>query len=523
MRDEHSHFPALSRGANLQAGDDAVGLPQSLRLFPWGTRTTDDRSWRYGLAGLALAGALTTAGFWIEPAIKEINLAVLYVLAVVFAALQWGRWAAVLNAVAGAFLFDYFFVAPHIWNLILPFGLLTVGLVVSKLTSAAREEAQAVRKREVLYSLTKSLATEVDLDQMLSAIEGHVLKTFQRPIIMWLPGEAGLTTRLRSRDIGLDEVDQRAAEWAFENGREAGCGTDEFSASRLHYMPLKSWRGVVGVLGIQGERSKKWLPVQERHLLETFANQAALAITRAVLVRETQRLEVLQETDKLQKALLNSISHNLRTPLASVTGALNSVLEDGALLDASTQNELLMAAREEAIRLNRLLQNLLDMTRLEGGTVKVKLEPHDVQDAVGAALEQLGDTARRHPIVINIPPKLPLVPMDFALIVQALVNLLDNALKYSPVDGPIEVGARLDDDQLLIQVADSGSGIPEQHLERVFEKFFRVAAPEGPRGTGLGLSICKGFIEAHHGRIWAQRRTGGGTEVTFSLPLGAKR
>jgi two-component system sensor histidine kinase KdpD len=289
----------------------------------------------------------------------------------------------------------------------------------------------------------------------------------------------------------------------------------------MRYLPLKAWRGVVGVAGIQVEGWKEWHSNGRQQLLRSFMSQAALAITRADLVKRAQQAELLQEADKLQKALLNSVSHNLRTPLASVIGALNSVLEDGDLLDAPTQQSLLKTAQEEAGRLNWLVQNLLDMTRLEGGAIRVKLELCDVQDIVGAALHQLGETTRSHPVSVTIAPNLPLVPMDQVLIVQVLVNVLDNALKYSPENAPIEIEARLDAGQLEIRVLDRGGGIPERELERVFEKFFRGALPGAPRGTGLGLSICRGFVEAHHGRIFAMRREQGGTELAFFLPVEA--
>jgi two-component system, OmpR family, sensor histidine kinase KdpD len=211
----------------------------------------------------------------------------------------------------------------------------------------------------------------------------------------------------------------------------------------------------------------------------------------------------------------------LRTPITSVIGALNSVLEDR--LDAATQRHLLETAHDEAAKLNQLVQNLLDMSRLESGAVHVKTEPCDVHDVIGAALDQLGEMGRRRPISIAIEPRLPLVPMDQTLIVQVLANLADNALKYSPADSPIEIEARLNGDDLCVRVADRGNGIPEQDLDRVFEKFFRGASPRGSRGAGLGLSICKGFVNAHGGRIWAQRREQGGTEVIFMLPAEVKR
>jgi two-component system, OmpR family, sensor histidine kinase KdpD len=221
----------------------------------------------------------------------------------------------------------------------------------------------------------------------------------------------------------------------------------------------------------------------------------------------------------LQKALLNSISHDLRSPLASIIGALNSVLDDEARLDSTTCRRLLETAQDEASRLNRMVQNLLDISRLEGGAVQVKTALCEVSEVVGAALEQLGEPARKRPIFLTIEPGLPLVPMDQVLIVQVMANLVDNAFKYSPADAPTEIGARVNGNNLEICVKDSGRGIQEQDLDRVFEKFFRGAAQDGPQGSGLGLSICKGFVNAHGGRIWAQRRRQGGTEVAFLLPM----
>jgi two-component system sensor histidine kinase KdpD len=478
-------------------------------------------------------GLLTIVGFWIEPIIKGPNFAILYMLVVVFSALRWGRQAAIVSAVSGGLLFDFFFVPPYrhftvtdISYLITLIGLLTVGLIVSMLIVYAREEAWAAMRREAqtaaLYSLTKSLAAESELDRILDVVERHVLEIFQRPIVVLLRDTTGLTARFRSAELVFDEREKAAAAWVCENGQEAGCGTGEFSDSKVRYRPLKTSQGIAGVIGILVNSSKELLPPDQQQLLGTIMSQAALALTRVNLAKKAQRAEVLQETDKFQKALLNSVSHDLRTPLVSVIGAINSVLQDGPLLDASTQQKLLRTAQDEAAKLNRLIQNLLDMTRVEGGAIRVKAEPCDVHDLVGAALEQLGERARNHPISVAIAPNLPLVPMDHVLIVQVLVNLLDNALKYSPADAPIEIDARLDDCQLQIRVADRGKEIPEEELEGVFDKFFRGASAGGSRGAGLGLSICKGFVGVHDGRIWAERRAHGGTEIAFSLPLGQK-
>jgi PAS domain S-box-containing protein len=228
---------------------------------------------------------------------------------------------------------------------------------------------------------------------------------------------------------------------------------------------------------------------------------------------------ILQAADKLQQSLFNTIKHDLRTPLASVIGALSSVLEDGAFLDTLTQHSLLRTAQDEARRLDRLVQNLLDMTRLEGGVIRMKTQPCDMHDVVGAALRQLGEAARSHSISVTIAPNLPLVPMDHVLMVQVLVNVLDNALRYSSGETPVEIEAQMAADHLEIRILDCGRGIPEEEIERVFDKYFRGASPGAPKGTGLGLSICKGFVEAHNGRIAARNRAQGGTEVAIFLPV----
>jgi two-component system, OmpR family, sensor histidine kinase KdpD len=503
------------------------------RVLRLGDASTE--SWWRGVpTSLAIAGLITILGLWIEPIIRGPNLAIFYMLAVVFSAVRWGRWAVIINAISSALLFDYFFVVPYrsfvigdVWYLITLIGLLTVGLIVSTLMVATKEEARASRRSEAnlsaLYGLTQSLAAESKLDQIVDTLERHVLETFRRPIVVLLPDAGGLTARFRSAELAFDEREGAAAAWVFENDQEAGHGTEKFSDSTIRYLPLKSWGGVVGVAGIQVESWKELRTSDRQQLLRSFMSQAALAITRADLVKKALQAEMLEEADKLQKALLNSISHNLRTPLASVLGVLNTILEDASLLDVPTQQSLLKTAQDEAKQLDWLVQNLLDMTRLEGGAIRAQAEPCDVHDVVAAALRQLGESVRSHAILVTIAPGLPFVPMDDVLMVQVLVNLLDNALKYSPGDGPVEIQARLDAGQLEIGIFDRGRGIPEGELERVFDKFYRVAVPGAPKGTGLGLSICKGFVEAHNGRILAKRRAEGGTEIAVFLPLEKRR
>ncbi len=280
------------------------------------------------------------------------------------------------------------------------------------------------------------------------------------------------------------------------------------SRQDLRFVPLITWRGQVGALLFQ---EIEGLPTEISRTVELFASQTALAILRSSL----------RATDRFQETLLNSIAHNVRTPLASVIGVLGTLQEDEAALNPEVRRDLIDTAREEADRLNRLLGNLLDFSRIESGAVLVRADPCDIEDVIGAALEQLGAKALARAIDVAIDPRAPLVAMDFALIVQVLVNLLDNALKYSPGDAPIAIRTRLMRGQLEVRVEDEGDGIGEADLEHVFEKFNRAGRTGETGGIGLGLSICKGLIEAHHGVIWAERRDPRGVALVFRLPMGS--
>jgi two-component system sensor histidine kinase KdpD len=456
----------------------------------------------------------------------------IYLLTVVIAAIYLGRGPSLLAAVLSVAAFDYFFVPPSLTlavsdsEYLLTFlGLLVVGLVISNLAVRVREQAESAERREVqtaeLYALSRDLAVAVDLDGIMQAVLTHISQTFGREVVVLLPEGGTVKPRSLSPGFTLSENELAVATWAFQHGQPAGRGTDTLPAASVHYLPLKTARGVVGVLGVKPSDPNNRLSPDQRRLLGAFASQAALAIERAQLAEQARQAEVLQATEKLQTALLNSISHDLRTPLVSITGALSSLQVDDIELDKATRHNLVDNAREEAERLNRLVGNLLDMTRIEAGALKVAREPCDVQDVIGAALEPLDDRLRNRPLTVDIPPDLPLVPMDFVLIAQVLLNVLDNALKYSPPDAPVEVLARVEGPEAHVQVADRGVGIPPDDLSRVFDKFYRVQQPGQVSGTGLGLSICKGIVEAHGGRIWAQNREGGGTVITLALPLAA--
>jgi two-component system sensor histidine kinase KdpD len=489
--------------------------------------------WRRYAQALLLVLLGSLLGSVMHRFLAPTNLVMIYLLVVVVAALYLGRGPAVVAAVLSVLVFDFFFVPPHLTlavsdtEYLLTFlALLIVGLLLSGLTARVQEQVEATRRREretgTLYTLSRDLAVAADLESVVQAVEANAGETFGRGVAVLLTSaKDGRTLNLYPTSTGavLDEHEMAVATWAFEHGQPAGRGTDTLPAARLRYLPLSTARGTVGVLGVWPAEAGRYLTPEQRRLLEAFASLAAVAIERVHLAEAAGQVQLLEATEKLQSALLNSISHDLRTPLVSITGALSTLQEDDVRLDGEARRILVDTAAEEAARLNRLVGNLLDMTRLEAGAIKVKRELRDVQDVIGAALHQVGERLGNRPVEIDIPADLPLVPLDFVLVVHVLVNLIDNALKYSPPGSPIQICTRPSDGEVAIEVADQGIGIPAEDLERVFQKFYRVQRPDNVTGTGLGLSISKGLVEAHGGRIWAQNRPGGGAVITVALPL----
>ena len=380
-----------------------------------------------------------------------------------------------------------------------------------------------MRAREVLtaslYYLSRDLAASVDISAVLTAVVRNVEDALNAQVVILLPEGEQLDILAASEGVLLNIKEQAVADWAFRNNHPAGRATDTLVSADLIYLPLQTPATVLGVMGIRLESLHEYHSLENRRLLDAFATQAAMAIERIQFSRQAEQAQILQARENLERALLNSISHDLRSPLSTVTGVLTSLKEEGEHLGDHARRELLETACSEADRLNRFVGNLLDMTRIEAGAVKLNLEPYDVQELVGCALavlERRGDTRK---ISFKMPPEMPLIPIDLVLMIQVLVNLLENSLKYSPPGSPIEIIATTDTSWLVLEVSDLGPCVPEHDLKRVFDKFYRIPIPEGAGGTGLGLSICKGIVEAHGGRIAAENRTGGGLSIVIRLPL----
>ncbi len=490
--------------------------------------------WLRYLASLLLVALVTLIGTLLLHRIDPANLAMLYLFVVILTGLYLGRRATIVASLLSALAYDFFLVEPRFtmtvadWQyLITFFGLLAVGLVVSYSIAMVKDQVERLRLREAhalaLNALSRDLTAAQGLEEMLAAVLMHLSATLSRNGVILLEENGRLIQRTATPGFELSLAELELANWSFNHRLESGRGTGTRAEARVRFIPLQSAQGMLGVMGVAPAEQQKQLTSEQRQLLEGIASLAALGIERARFVEQAGRAEMLQATERLQTALLNSVSHDLRTPLAAIAGVLSTLKEfesdpSQQALDQATRQELIDTAWDEVERLNRFVGNLLEMTRLESGALRLRKEVVEVQDLIGSVAQQMGDRLKEHQLRLDLFAELPPVRIDFMLFSQVLINLLDNAVKYSPAGTLIEVAARQQGGIVEITVLDRGAGIPDQDLTQVFDKFYRVQRPTGISGTGLGLAISKGIVEAHGGHIWAENRQGGGAALRLTLP-----
>ncbi len=469
------------------------------------------------------------------------NVALVLLVAVLASAVTYGLWPSLFACLICALAYNFFFLPP-LYNFTItdPENIITlivfmlVAAIASNLTARVRMQAIVARQRaattEDLYRFSRKLAGVASLDDLLWATAYQVAHMLGLHVVLLMPGKDDLhgANDLEVRagyppEDMLDESDLAAAKWAFQRGHEAGRGADTLPGARRLFLPMRTARGVVAIIGLDSEQEGALLTPDQRRLLDSLTDQTALAIERLHLAEEMDRARMAAETEKLRSALLTSISHDLRTPLASILGSASSLKAYRGSLDAREQDELIGTIQEETERLNRFIANLLDMTRLESGALAPNLESIDLGDVVGSVLRRA--LIKNHSVALDLQPGLPMVRVDPVLFEQVLFNILDNAAKYAPAGTIITLRARREGRTVHMEILDEGPGLPEEDRERVFDKFYRVRASDKKRaGTGLGLAIARGFMEAMGGTITAANRTdrveaGHGAVFTLTVPV----
>ena len=500
-----------------------------------GIRTAEPRRFKFRPYAFATAYVAMAVAFGVLLArvLDVRNIALVFLMAVLTSAVTAGLWPALFTSVLGALAFNFFFLQPlYTLDISDPESVIALGfflgvaLIASNLTARVQRQAAASRQRarttEDLYLFARKLAGTGTLDDVLWASAHQIASMLKVRVVILLP--EGDTIAVRAGyppDDTLVDADIAAARWAWEHNRPAGRGADTLPGAKRLYLPLRTGRTAVGVIGLDNDKQGPLLTPEQQRLFDALADQAAVAIERIQLVADVDKAQLAVEADKLRSALLTSISHDLKTPLASIMGAAGTLRDYPQAMSESDHSELLATIIEESERLNRFIANLLDMTRIETGATRPNMSLHYVGDIVGSALRRAEKIMREHRLEIDIPSDLPMVRLDPVLFEQVLFNLLDNAAKYAPESSTVSIDGAIDGDALVLRLTDEGPGIPDENLERVFDSFHRVRKADHVRaGTGLGLSICRGFVEAMGGSIVAgNRRDRTGAVFTVRMPI----
>jgi two-component system, OmpR family, sensor histidine kinase KdpD len=484
---------------------------------------------------LAMVAAALVVGLALQQFLAVSNIALVFLMAVLACAITYGLWPAIMTSLVSVLAYNFFFLPPLYTftiadpdNVVALFFFAVVAIIASNLTSRVRNQAVAARQRakatEDLYLFSRKLGGAVTLDDLLWATAYQIALMLKVRVVLLLPEGASLTVRAGyPPEDTLGEGDLAAAKWCWENNRPAGRGADTLPGAKRLFLPMRTGRGPVGIVGLDSDQPGPLLAPDQSRLFDALCDQAALAIERANLAQDVDRARLTAETDRLRSALLTSISHDLKTPLASILGSVTSLRTYSKTFDEKAKEELMATIQEEAERLNRFIANLLDMTRLESGAIEPRFALVDLSEIVATALKRAAKILVAHHVDVSLASDLPMLRLDFLLFEQVLFNLLDNAAKYAPADSAIRLRAGREGDHVRLQLLDEGDGIPPDDLEHIFDKFYRVHAGDHRRaGTGLGLAICRGFVEAMGGKITAANRSDRpGAIFTIDLPIPA--
>ncbi len=478
---------------------------------------------------LAACAVTTAIALLLVPYFDLANLVMLFLLSVVLVGVRWGRGPGVLAAFVNVAAFDFFCVPPRFSfavsdaQYLLTFAImLAVALIIGQMTAGLRYQARIATYREersrALYEFARDLSSLLQTEDVVATTAKSIGRTFRGDVAILVLDE---NDRLQLHPEGglPTGVDAGTAQWAFDNAQAAGIGTDTLAGSEFLYLPLRAPMRTRGVLAIRPESPRLLLVPEQKRQLDTFSALAAIALERVHYVEIAQKALLRMESERLRNSLLAALSHDLRTPLASVIGLAESLALTKPPLSGA-QQESAQAIADEARRMSALVTNLLEMARIESGDVKLRRQWMPLEEVVGSALKSARAALARHPVTVNLPPDLPLVEFDAALIERVLYNLLENAAKYTPDGTRVTVAAEVAGGNVVVTVSDEGPGIPRGQEELIFEKFTRGSRESTLPGVGLGLAISRAIIDAHRGTIRAANAPNGGARFSFTLPLG---
>jgi len=458
------------------------------------------------------------------------NIAMLFLLAVVLVSVRYGLGPSVMASFINVAAFDFFFVPPRLSfavsdvQYLMTFAvMLAVGLITAQLTTGLKYQARVASRREqrvrALYEMSRDLSGALMPEQIAEISQRFAETEFGARCALLLADDNDRLGPPVPTQAGHPAIDAGIGQWAFDHEVEAGCGTDTLPGSPLLYLPLRAPMRVRGVLALEPRNPRRVLAPEQRRLLDTFARLVAISLERVHYVDVARTTTVQMESERLRNSLLSAISHDLRTPLAALVGLAESMTMTQPP-PTEQQAEISASIRDEALRMNSLVNNLLDMARLESGTVKLNRQWQPLEEVVGSALNAVRLTIAHHHVGVELAEDLPLMELDAVLIERVLSNLLENAAKYTPRGSRIEIGAIQSGQNIDVWVADNGPGLPAGKEEDIFKKFERGQKESATPGVGLGLAICRAIVEAHGGTIRAENRQGGGARFIFSLPRG---
>jgi two-component system, OmpR family, sensor histidine kinase KdpD len=495
-----------------------------------GSQTFDALPYAVAIAAVAAMLGISVA---LRPVLGIENVDLIFLTAIVGIAVRYGLWPSLFASVLASLAYNFFFLPPvYTFTITDPtnvaafllFALLSV--IVSNLAARGQTRAVAahdrVRSIESLYRFSRKLSGAGTLDDVLWATAHQIASMLKVRVVLLLPENGSIAVKAGyPPEDALDEPDLAAAKWAWEKNRPAGRDSDALPGAKWLFQPMRTGRGPIGIVGICRDEPGPLLRVDQRRLLDALIDQSALSIERVRLVEDVDRVKRIAETDRLRSALLTSISHDLKTPLAAVLGSAGALRDLAPSLDDDAKADLIATIIDEAERLNRFIANLLDMTKLESGAVVPNVGPHDIGEIVATALTRASRILTNHKVEMELASDMPMALVDAVLFEQVLFNLLDNAAKYAPPQSTIRIQSWRDAGRLFLRVLDEGPGIPAGDLERIFDKFYRVQKGDQVRaGTGLGLAISRGFVEALQGTLTAANRTDrSGAEFTIALPI----